>query len=112
MLGEKHPDTLASMHNLTETYQGLGRLKEAVSLGEGCSKSQKKVLGDEHPYTVDLMNDLAILYQTLGRFNEAINLVEACVEIRTRKLGEDPNTQCSMDLNQNIEQLPAYQKIQ
>jgi Tetratricopeptide repeat len=49
MLGEEHPDTLASMANLASTYRNQGRWKEAKELEVQVIETRKRVLGEEHP---------------------------------------------------------------
>ena len=51
VLGEEHPDLLASMGNLASTYWNQGRLKEAEQLEVQVSETRKRVLGEEHPDT-------------------------------------------------------------
>ena len=51
VLGQEHPKTLFSMHNLAVTWNQLGRTAEALSLMEACCKLREKVLGAEHPDT-------------------------------------------------------------
>lgn len=45
VLGEEHPDTLTSMHNLALTYQKQGRRKEAEELQVQVTDIRKKVQG-------------------------------------------------------------------
>lgn len=47
--GHRHPDTLASMANLTSTYLNQGRWTEAEALGVQVLETSKTVLGTEHP---------------------------------------------------------------
>ena len=45
VLGEEHPDTLASMGNLASTYRNQGRWKEAEQLDVKVSETRKRILG-------------------------------------------------------------------
>jgi hypothetical protein len=51
VLGDEHPDTLNSMHNLAYTLCSLSRQKEAVALIELCFQLRQQVLGEQHPDT-------------------------------------------------------------
>ena len=59
VLGQEHPDTLASMANLASTYQNQGRWKEAEELFVQVMETFKRVLGQEHPSTLTSMAYLA-----------------------------------------------------
>ncbi|KAK4644806.1 hypothetical protein QC761_308170 [Podospora bellae-mahoneyi] len=70
-LGEEHPITLTSIHNLALTYQSQGRWKEAELLQLQVLEIAKRVLGEEHPDTLASMNNLALTYQSQGQWKEA-----------------------------------------
>ncbi|OIW26061.1 HET-domain-containing protein [Coniochaeta ligniaria NRRL 30616] len=97
VLGEEHPNTLGSMHNLAITYYGQGRLGEAESLGVQVLETRKRVLGEEHPDILGSMNLLAITYHAQGRLGEAESLQVQELETRKRVLGEEhPDTLLSI----------------
>jgi len=52
VLGEEHPNTLASMGNLAFTWKGLSRDKEALKLIEECVIMQTMAIGTNHPDTL------------------------------------------------------------
>ncbi|EAQ87916.1 hypothetical protein CHGG_04535 [Chaetomium globosum CBS 148.51] len=58
MLGEEHPDTLASMNNLAFTWKGIGRDGDALGLLQTCFDLQQQVLGEAHPSTVSTLSAL------------------------------------------------------
>jgi hypothetical protein len=92
-LGEEHPDTLGSMHNLASSYGEAGRRQEALQLTETVVAARKRTLGEEHPDTLSSMNNLAISYGQAGRRLEALQLTETVVAARKRTLGEEhPDT--------------------
>jgi hypothetical protein len=62
-LGEEHPDTLRSMHNLAIRYSKVGRRQEALELMEKVVLASKRTLGDEHPDTLLSQGNLTILRQ-------------------------------------------------
>ena len=93
LLGEDHPDALASRHNLAGAYEGAGRLGEAIALYEQVLTDRTRVLGEDHPDTLTSRHNLAGAYREAGRLGEAIALYEQVLTDRTRVLGEDhPNT--------------------
>jgi hypothetical protein len=51
VLGDEHPDTLNSIHNLAYTLESQSRHKEALALIDLCFQSCRKVLGEQHPDT-------------------------------------------------------------
>ncbi len=54
-LGPDHPDTLASMNNLANSYSDLGRHAEALKLREETLALRKAKLGPDHPDTLASM---------------------------------------------------------
>ena len=52
VLGEEHPDTLTSMHNLAFTWEGQGRDEEAIKLMDKCVRLRTNVLGTNHYLTL------------------------------------------------------------
>ncbi|KAK3380825.1 hypothetical protein B0H63DRAFT_474432 [Podospora didyma] len=58
VLGEEHPNTLASMANLAFTWKSQGRLDEALDVMCRCVEFQQQVLGLDHPNTVSNFSTL------------------------------------------------------
>ncbi|MGW1917287.1 tetratricopeptide repeat protein [Streptomyces sp. NPDC002076] len=52
VLGEDHPDTLASRNNLAYAYYLAGDLYRAIPLFEQTLTNAERVLGEGHPITV------------------------------------------------------------
>ena len=93
VLGEDHPDTLASRNNLAGAYESAGRLNEAITLYEQVLPDSIRILGEDHPITLASRNNLATTYRSAGRLTEAITLFEQVLTDSIRILGEDhPNT--------------------
>ncbi|PSM41702.1 tetratricopeptide repeat protein [Streptomyces dioscori] len=59
VLGDTHPDTLATRHNLAGAYRTAGDLGRAIPLLEATLAQQVEVLGDTHPDTLISRNNLA-----------------------------------------------------
>ncbi len=95
--GPDHPQTLASMNNLANTYYSLGRHLEALRLREETLEIQKRVLPKEYPDTLNSMQNLANSYAALDRNIEAFRLREETLEILKRVLPKDhPQTLTGM----------------
>jgi serine/threonine protein kinase len=96
--GPDHPDTLASMHNLANSYHDLGRHAEALKLREATLELRKTKLGPDHLETLLSMNTLANSYLALGRHTDALKLHEATLTLTKTKFGPDhPETLASMN---------------
>jgi len=59
VLGQTHPDTLKSRHNLACAYRASGRLEEANTLHQRTLADAEQVLGPDHPDTLTFRNDFA-----------------------------------------------------
>ncbi|MDW4911440.1 tetratricopeptide repeat protein, partial [Streptomyces sp. ADMS] len=59
VLGEDHPDTLASRNNLAYAYQSAGDLGRSIPLYEQTLADRVRVLGEDHPDTLVSRNNLA-----------------------------------------------------
>jgi tetratricopeptide (TPR) repeat protein len=96
-LGDDHPDTLHSMHNLALTRRDLGDLQGARELFEQALTARRRVLGDDHPATLWSMQSLALVRRALGDLQVARELNEHVLTARRRILGDDhPDTLWSM----------------
>jgi tetratricopeptide (TPR) repeat protein len=98
LLGEDHPDTLQSMHDLANICQELGALQRAHELFQQTLAARRRVLGEDHPATLASMNSLALTRRDLGDLEGAKHLFEETLVARRRVLGENhPDTLWSMN---------------
>jgi len=98
LLGNEHPETLTSMHNLALTYRDQGKLQDAADLQERELEATKRTLGEEHPDTSTSMSNLALTYGYQGKLQDAADLQERELEATKRTLGEEhPGTLTSMN---------------
>ena len=98
VLGQEHPDTLASMDNLASTYRDQGRWKEAEELEVQVMETRKRVLGQEHPDTLASMNNLAGVLESQGKYDAAEPLYRETLQLTEKVLGkEHPDTLISMN---------------
>jgi tetratricopeptide (TPR) repeat protein len=88
LLGDDHPDTLHSMHNLGVTRRDLGDLQGSHQLLKQTLIARRRVLGDDDPDTLGSMNNLAETLRALGDFHEARQLHEQALP-RYRKVHGD-----------------------
>jgi tetratricopeptide (TPR) repeat protein len=58
VLGDDHPDTLASRNNLAGAYETAGDLGRAIPLYEATLADCTRVLGDDHPLTKTVRSNL------------------------------------------------------
>jgi tetratricopeptide (TPR) repeat protein len=97
-LGEEHPFSLESLHNLAQVLCQKGDLSEAESLLRKVIEGRSKKLGAENPCTLVSMHQLAEVLLKKGRFKEGENLIKKALESQERYLGEDhPDTLIMMD---------------
>jgi len=67
VLGNDHPDTLASVYNMGLLLQGLGQLGEAEALLREAADTCRRVLGPEHPRAQGAAAVLAALLRARGK---------------------------------------------
>jgi tetratricopeptide (TPR) repeat protein len=89
VLGNEHPDTLTSRHNLALAYRHAGQVSEAIILFEQVVGDRRRVLGDGHHHTLISRDNLAATYRLAGRVTEAITLLEKDVVEYRRVLGDE-----------------------
>ena len=88
VLGEDHPDTLQSLHDLGEMLENQGKLAEAETCYRDALTRRRKVLGEEHRATLGSMVSLGNLLRSRGAFAEAEPLLVSAVEKFRRVLGD------------------------
>ncbi len=89
LLGEEHPDTFRTRHNLALLYSDQGRYGEAEALYKQILTNREKLLGEEHPDILLAKYNLAALYVKRGKHEEAERLYRQVLESRERLLGEE-----------------------
>lgn len=110
LLGDRHPDTLDSMHYLGDVLHRQGKAEEAETLNRQTFALKRRVFGDEHLSTLKTMNNLGVVLTSQGRHAEAESVLREAVEAKRRTLGDGyPSTLGSM--NNLIEALHAQDKM-
>lgn len=69
------------------SYRLVGRLVEAIAVGEQALAACDRALGPDHPQTFTARHHLGSSYRQAGRTDEAMRLLTSVVEDRTRILG-------------------------
>jgi tetratricopeptide (TPR) repeat protein len=92
MLGDDHPDTLASASSLALSWWELGCYECAHALGEETLTRRRLVLGEDHPDTLESARGLVLTWWAMGQYEPARELGEDTVTRTRRVLGNDhPN---------------------
>jgi eukaryotic-like serine/threonine-protein kinase len=92
-LGEDHPLTLTSMHNLALAYQDAGNRGQSLALLERVRDARERVLAADHPDILNTLADLGWAYNLAGKRAEAVALLEQVRDARMKKDGPDhPDT--------------------
>jgi tetratricopeptide (TPR) repeat protein len=92
-LGDQHPDTLRSEHNVALALRAVGELRQARELDERNHRAMVTVLGEDHPDTLRSAYALALDLRALGENALALSLESDTHSRLTRTLGADhPDT--------------------
>ena len=67
LLGEEHPDTLASMGDLAVLYRDQSKRTQAELLLAKVLKVQRRILGADRPETLETAHELAQVYDENGK---------------------------------------------
>jgi len=89
ILGEDHPDRLASQYELARAYEANGQVKEAVSLLKQVVKIREQTLAKDHLDRLVSQYELARAYKANGQVKEAVSLLAQVVKIQEQTLAED-----------------------
>ena len=89
MLGEDHPDTLASASFLGLVVWSLGDYRQAWQLLNNTFTHSREVLGEDHPDTLLYAIHLGMIVWSLGDYQQARQLQNDSLARLRRMLGED-----------------------
>lgn len=96
-LGDSHPDTLASRHNLAVFLREEGFLAESMQQFKAVLSARRTHLGDAHPDTLASMNNLAAFVESLGQLGDAEAMFrEALAGFRSLRKPDDMATLLAM----------------
>ena len=88
-LGDEHPATLFSVHNMGFLLQEQGKLDEAEPLLRKVLEGRRRVFGNDHLDTLMSINHMGYLLHLQGRLDEAEPFYREGLEGRRRVLGDD-----------------------
>ena len=88
LLGDEHPDTLTSLHDLARLRWRQDRVDEAITTSRQALEKRRRVLGPEHPDTLWTQLWLGLLLLDVND-EEAEVLLRQAVESCKRTLGPD-----------------------
>ncbi len=89
MLGEEHPETLASINNMGLLLRAQGKLAEAEPYWREALEKSRRVLGEEHPHTLTSINNMGVLLLNQRRLAEAEPYSREAMEKARRLLGTE-----------------------
>jgi hypothetical protein len=93
LLGDDHPDTLATADRLSFDLWLLGQYERARRLSEDTLVRMRRVLGDDHPHTLRAAFSHSITLWESGQYEPARQLAEDTLTRSRRVLGDDhPDT--------------------
>jgi hypothetical protein len=70
VLGEDHPHTLNSAHNLATDLRALGDVQAARDLDHDTLVRRRHILGEDHPDTLNSAHNLATDLRALGEASD------------------------------------------
>lgn len=87
ILGATHPDAVTVRSFRSSLLAAVGRIDEAVTLGEQVLADRERTLGARHPFTLTARVNLATTYGSAGRVEEAVAIEEEVLADLERTLG-------------------------
>jgi tetratricopeptide (TPR) repeat protein len=89
LLGENHPETLASALTLAWRLGDMGEYEQARALAQDTLIRYRRVLGEDHPETLASATNLAWRLGDMGEYEQARALAQDTLIHCRRVLGED-----------------------
>ena len=86
--GAPEKNILVTLSNIANTYQQLGRHKEALRMRRAVYTGTSKPWGEQHSETLHEASNYSVVLAHLGRFEEAKALVRKTMPAARRVLGE------------------------
>jgi tetratricopeptide (TPR) repeat protein len=93
VLGDDHPDTMATRHRLARIIGLQGRYADAEELCHQVLRDRLRLLGEDHPDNLSTRHRLARMLGLQGRYADAEPMFRQVLAARRRTLGEEhPDT--------------------
>jgi tetratricopeptide (TPR) repeat protein len=97
-VGDEHPGTAMTLHNLANIYRNQGKHDQAMVLHKQAYTIWRKILGEHHPDIAMSLHSQAIVYADQGEYDQAVVLYKQALAIRRKVLGEDhPETAATLN---------------
>ncbi|KAK0623518.1 hypothetical protein B0T14DRAFT_425965 [Immersiella caudata] len=94
---------LSLLSKVGQSFQNLGKYKEAEQMHQQALQLREKVLGKEHPSTLTSMNNLGNVLDGQGKYEEAEQMHQQALQLNEKVLGkEHPSTLDSMNNLGNV----------
>ncbi len=90
VLGEEHPYTLLSIHNLVGEYDDLGRFDEAISVLEPWLEKHDAAQWEKWPSFAVLLENLGLAHLRLGHFDKAEGYLTRALSISEDRHHDTP----------------------
>ena len=71
-LGEHHPETLLTVHNMASVYRDMGENDKALKWYQRALSGREMALGKDHPDTLTTVNEMALVFQNQGEYARAV----------------------------------------
>ena len=98
VLGDDHPETLASINNMAQLLEGQDKLDEAMLHYREVLDTRSRTLGDDHPQTLRSISNMGLLLQHQGKLDEAESYYRKALEGDRRVHGDEhPETLTSLN---------------
>jgi tetratricopeptide (TPR) repeat protein len=119
-LGQAHPATAQSYHDVALCHHHLGKAREALPLFRKALEIRLLTLGEVHPDTATSHGSVAFCLKALGKAGEALPLYRKAWKIHLQTLGEaHPHSaqscnnvaDCLTALGKSSEALPLFRKV-
>ena len=88
LLGDEHPETIASTINLAKTLGDLGRLRESTDFTRLALTTSRQSLGKDHPALIVSSCNLCYFLTEVGEYDEARSNCEEGARLAERIHGE------------------------
>jgi serine/threonine protein kinase len=88
-LGNEHPDTLTSKHDLADLYREQGKYDDSEELFHEVIRARQRRLGEDHADTLTSKNSLAVAYWEHGKWSKAKALFLKVLQVREAQLGPE-----------------------
>jgi len=75
-LGEDHPDTLSTVHNMAFVFDKQGQYEKALEWYERVLAGREKALGVDHPDTVQTVHSMASVFDDQRQYEKALEWYE------------------------------------